>query len=90
MFTVSQIIWNQTKFRLVSNQSKNSVYNLISVMSISLQKENPVGCTGEGKRWKGNMLLDDNKIKMAMKKQNENTVGCTGEGKRWKGNIREG
>ena len=50
VFTVSQIIWNQTKFHLVSNQSKNSVYNLISVMSISLQKENAVGCTGKGKR----------------------------------------
>ena len=40
-----------------------------------------------------NILLFDNKIKMASKpgkKQQGNRVGCTGEGKRWQRDIRKG
>ena len=41
--------------------------------------------TASGASFLGNLLLDDNKMKMAKKpgkKQEENPVGCTGEGKR--------
>ena len=39
VFSISRMIWNQTEFHLVSNQSENSKYNLSSGNSMWTRKE---------------------------------------------------
>ena len=39
VYTIFRLIWNQTDFRLVTNQSKNGKYNLISVWFNKIPKK---------------------------------------------------